>query len=75
LIESLVKKGEDIKEKMQTKECEKKEISDYNLDLDLLIEKNDNRISKMKEERDSLAKTSLTLDTFAKSFKKNIIAK
>jgi hypothetical protein len=29
----------------------------------------------MREERDSLAKTALTLDTFAKSFKKNIIAK
>jgi len=48
LIESLVKKGEDIKEKIHAKECEKKEISDYNLDLDLLIEKNDNQISKMR---------------------------
>jgi len=29
----------------------------------------------MKEHRDSLAKTATTLDTFTKSFKKNILAK
>jgi DNA segregation ATPase FtsK/SpoIIIE-like protein len=75
LIDSLTKKGEEIKEKIQTKECEKKEVSDYNMDLDLLIEKNDNQISKMREERDGFAKTALTLDTFAKSFKKNIITR
>ena len=74
-IEALREKGEDLKTKLKAKECEKKEVYDYNLDLELTIEASDNEISKMREQKDCLAKTATTLDTFAKSFKKNIIAK
>lgn len=45
------------------------------MDMELAIEESDNKISKLREQRDCSAKTATTLDTFAKSFKKNIIAK
>lgn len=32
-IETLREKGEDLKAKIKAKECEKKEVYDYNLDL------------------------------------------
>jgi hypothetical protein len=45
------------------------------MDLELAIEASDNELSKVREQRDCSAKTATTLETFARSFKKNIMAK
>jgi hypothetical protein len=71
----LTNRGEELKGKIKTKEAEKKEVYDYNMDLEMVIETTDNELSKQREQRDCSAKTCTTLDTFAKSFKKNIILK
>ena len=74
-IDCLTDRGEEVKCKIKKKEAEKKEVYDYNMDLQMVIETTDNELSKLREQRDCCAKTSTTLDTFAKSFKKNIILK
>lgn len=47
-IDSLKETEEDLKCKIKAKEAEKKEVYDYNMDLDLTIEANDGEVSKLK---------------------------
>ena len=50
-------------------------VEDYSMHMEAQIQNANNELAEQRLQRDSLIQTLSTLDTFAKSFKKNIIEK
>lgn len=60
-VNALSQKEQQIRSQIKGKEDQNKGVYDYNIGLDLMIEKNDNDISKLRQNDDNLAKTAMTL--------------
>ena len=66
---------QELREKIQV-QCElNQKVEDYSINMEERIQLSENDLALQRQNKDKMVQTLTTLETFAKSFKKNMIQK